>query len=491
MSASAWVLAVGAGVAFVLVALAMPWAIRGWRALGRADREISLRKVHQGEIARVGGFVLMAAITAVAFRGLVGTSELSAVHEWLSRNPLTGAMTGALLCGLVGLYDDLVGARARVKLAVQVIAAVVAVFGLGLHWSALAELLGPLAPAEPVLTVGFLVAAVNAINLSDGLDGLAGGNTALGFAVVLVAALVHDRPDLALGWVAASALGGVLGFLVHNRHPARVFMGDAGSYFLGFLLPALLLQVAPVRERIALIGVSIPLLVLALPLLDMGLTIARRAARGQPIAAPDCDHIHHRLLARGFTHARAVVVLWLTSALFCGLALLNVLGVGGWWTLTGAAAGLLLVAVLLGYHELLRRLPAFSGDRLVGLRDRRREVVGLLAEIDRLAEETRLKGQEHGAAADPQRARWLEMAPQLAPILERIGVPGFELRRGAEVLVKAGDEARAWGFLSLPLPQGAELRLALAVRLAELQAEQMMLLERVAGLLADRPVGDR
>ncbi len=491
MSASAWVLAIGAGVAFVLVALAMPWAIRGWKALGRADREISLRKVHQGEIARVGGFVLMTAITAVAFRGLVGTSELSAVHEWLSRNPLTGALTGALLCGLVGLYDDLVGARARVKLAVQIGAAAVAVFGLGLRWTALAELLGPLAAIEPFVTAGFLVAAVNAINLSDGLDGLAGGNTALGLSVVLVAALAHDRPDLALGWVTASALGGVLGFLVHNRHPARVFMGDAGSYFLGFLLPALLLQVAPVRERLAIIDVSIPLLVLALPLLDMGLTIARRAVRGQPIAAPDCDHIHHRLLARGFTHARAVVVLWLTSALFCGLALLNVLGVGGWWTLTGAAAGLLLVAVLLGYHELLRRLPAFSGDRLVGLRDRRREVVGLLADIDRLAEETRLKGQAFGAAADPQGARWLEMAPALAPILARIGVPGFELRRGAEVLVKAGDEARAWGFLSLPLPQGAELRLALAVRLAELQAEQMMLLERVAGLLADRPVADR
>lgn len=289
----------------------------------------------------------------------------------------------------------------------------------------------------------------------------------------------------------AATLGGVLGFLVHNRHPARVFMGDAGSYFLGFLLPALLLQVSPVRERLAIIDVSIPLLVLALPLLDMLLSITRRAARGQPIAAPDSDHIHHRLLARGFTHARAVLVLWLVSALFSGLALLNVLGVGGWWTLTGAAAGLLLVALLLGYHELLRRLPAFSGDRLVGLRDRRREVLGLLADLDRLAEETRRNGQALADSQDPQRARWLAMVPALTPILARIGVPGFELRRGPEVLVKAGDEARAWGFLGLPLPQGGELRLALAVRLPELQAEQVMLLERVAALLADRPLADR
>lgn len=490
VSAATWVLWVAGALAFVVVALAMPWAIRGWRALGRSDREISLRKVHQGEIARVGGFVMMVAIGAVAFRGLAGTSELSGIHVWLSRNPLSGALVGALLCGLVGLYDDLVGARARVKLGLQLMAAGIAVFGVGLDWPAMADLLGPLAAAEPVVTLLFLVAAVNAINLSDGLDGLAGGNTAIGLAVVLSATLLQPAPDLALGWVTAAALGGVLGFLMHNRHPARVFMGDAGSYFLGFLLAALLLQIAPVPERVAIIDVSLPLLVLALPLLDMTLSIARRAARGQPIFAPDSDHIHHRLLARGFTHGRGVRVLWLTTGLFAGLALLNVIGVGGWWTLTGAVLGLLLVAWLLGYHELLRHLPAFTGDRLV-LRDRRHEVLGLLADLDRLIEETGRDGQVASDTADPALARWQAMTPALAPILARIGVPAFELRRGLETVVKAGDDGRAWGFLSLPLPQGAELRLALVARLPELQPEQLVLLERVVGLLADRAPSHR
>lgn len=488
MSATPWALAVAAALALVLVAVAMPWAIRGWLALGRSDREISLRKVHQGEIARVGGFVMMLGIGAVAFRGLAGTSELSAEHEWLSRSPLSAALAGAILCGLIGLYDDLVGARARTKLAVQVLAAALAVFGLGLRWPALAELLGPLAGAEPVITALFLVTAVNAINLSDGLDGLAGGNTAIGLGVVLAATLAQDRPDLALGWVAAAALGGVLGFLVHNRHPARVFMGDAGSYFLGFLLPALLLQIAPVRERVAIIDLSIPVLVLALPLLDMVLAIVRRAARGQPIFSADSDHIHHRLLARGLTHGRVVLLLWATTALFAGLALMNVLGVGGWWTLTGAALGLALVAYLLGYHELLRRLPAFTGDRLVSLRDRRREVLGLLAELHRLTEETGVQARDEEAA---QLERWRRLAPELTPILARIGVPGFELRRGAETLIAAGDPARAWGFLSLPLPRGGELRLALIARLPELQPEQLMLLERVVGLLAGRAPDSR
>lgn len=485
MTAAPWVLWVAGALAFLLVALAMPWAIRGWQALARPDREISLRNLHQGEIARVGGFVLMVGIGAVAFRGLAGTSELSATHDWISRNPLTGALVGALLCGLVGLYDDLVGARARVKLGLQVAATAVAVVVAGLRWPALAELLGPLAPAEPAITVLFLVAAVNAINLSDGLDGLAGGNTAIGLGVVLAAVLLQPQPDLALGWVTAAALGGVLGFLVHNRHPARVFMGDAGSYFLGFLLPALLLQIAPVRERVAIIDVSLPVLVLALPLLDMTLSIARRAARGQPIFAADSDHVHHRLLARGFTHARSVAVLWLTGGLFSGLALLNVVGVGGWWTLSGALGGLLLVAVLLGYHELLADLPAFTGDRMV-LRDRRRHVLELLADLDRLAEETRRKEEVDRAAADPVLARWQTMTPALAPILARIGVPAFELRRGAETVIRAGDDKGAWAFLGLPLPHGAELRLALVARLPELQPEQLVLLERVVNLLADR-----
>lgn len=496
MSAEPWVLWIAGGLAFLLVALGMYPAIRGWNALGRRDREVSLRKVHTKEIPRVGGFVLMLGCVIVAVRGLAGTTELSAVHEWASRNPISGVVLGALICGCAGLYDDLVGLRARWKLAAQVVAAALAVFVFGLHWEALAGVLGPVAVLADPLTVLFLVAGVNAINLSDGLDGLAGGNVALGLLVVLLASVAHGAAEVAVGWIAATALGAVLGFLVHNRHPARVFMGDAGSYFLGFLLTGLVLLIHPVRERVALINLSIPLMVLALPLFDMTLAIVRRALRGQPIAAPDCDHIHHRMLARGLSHARVVVLLWLSTALFAGLAYLNVIGVGGWWTLTGAVLAMLVVAVVLGYHELLRRLPAFTGDRLLGLRDQRREVMEILAAIDRLSEGT----------DDQDEARWLRLTPELAPILARLGVPGFQVRRGSVIVARAGEDSRAWAWLSLPLrgvemasgagaptadPAGAELRLALAVRLPELRSEQLMLLERVVAVLAGTPRGDR
>ena len=465
-------------LAFLAVALAMPAAIRGWQALGRSDREVSLRKVHVGEVPRVGGFVVMVGFGVVMLLGLAGTTDLSATHELFSRTPLTGVLVGALVCGLTGLYDDLVGVRARVKLLLQLGAAAAVAFGV--EWKALGGLLGPdLAWLTQVATALFLVAGVNAINLMDGLDGLAAGIVAQGFLVILLGSVLHGSSALAVGWIAATALGVVLGFLLHNRHPARVFMGDAGAYFLGFLLTALTLFVEPVRERVAIVVLSIPLLILALPLLDMGLAVVRRGLRGQPIFSGDCDHVHHRLLARGLPHGRVVWVLWATSAVFAGLAYLNVIGVGGWWTLTGAVLAVLGVAILLGYHNLLRRLPAFTGDGVLGIRDRRREMMALLAAIDALAEET-------GDGADRGEARWLRLAPGLQPILARLGVPGFEVRRGPEVLARGGDDGGVWGWLSLPLPgsAGAEIRLGLQARLPELQQEQLLLIERVVTLLA-------
>jgi len=473
-------------LAFCLVGASTPAALRAWRALGRSDREVSLRKVHVGEIPRVGGFVVMIGFGLVMLLGLAGTTDLSATHELFSRSPLTGVLVGALICGLTGLYDDLVGLRARYKLVLQLLAAALAV-GLGLEWPALTALLGEelwaVAIAD-IVTVGFLVAGVNAINLMDGLDGLAGGISAIGFAVVLGSAVLHGGPELALGWTAAAVLGAVLGFLVHNRHPARVFMGDAGAYFLGFLLTGLALLVHPVRDRVPIVTLSIPLMILALPLFDMGLAIVRRALRGQPIFSGDCDHIHHRLLARGLSHGRVALVLWLSSGLYGLLAALNVLGVGGWWTLGGTVLVTLIVGVLLGYHNLLRRLPAFTGEgALVGVRDRRREVMELLATIDSLG----------GGARDQGIERWRRLAPPITPVLARLGVPGFEIRRRGQTLVGGGGDQGSWAWLTLPLPSsdGAELRLALAARLPDLQQEQLMLLERVVTLLAGTAVGAR
>jgi UDP-GlcNAc:undecaprenyl-phosphate/decaprenyl-phosphate GlcNAc-1-phosphate transferase len=486
VNASLGTLWLGALAAFVLVAAMMPAVLRGWRALGRRDDEVSLRKVHTGQIPRAGGLVILFGFGVMLVVGLAGVSSLSATHELFSVSPLTGGLLGALTLGVTGAYDDLIGLRPRTKLLMQVVAAVIAVL-YGLHWSALELIFGlDYQWLATLLTIGFLVASVNAVNMMDGLDGLAGGICLIGFATVVMSIFVGPvvQPDkLAVGWMAACALGATGGFLVHNRHPAKVFMGDAGSYFLGFLLPVLLLQVEPVRWRVPEIQLSIAILPLMVPLFDMTLAIMRRTLRGQPIFAGDSDHVHHRLMAAGFSHARAVMVLWLSSAMFATLAYLNVIGIGGWWTLLGTLVAVLLAAVLLGYHRMLAQLPAFTGERFLGWRDRRREVMELLAAIEAI----RLSGDDRG---EP---RWRRVTPDVALVLGRLGIPAFQIRRHDEVVVRSGDAKDAWAWLGLPLPgeDAGELRLALAVRLPDLQQERLMLIERTVIAVGGGPAATR
>lgn len=480
MRASLDVLWIGAVGAFAIAVVVMPLVLRAWRALGRRDREVSLRKVHTGDVPRAGGLVMLFAFGVMLLVGLAGNHPLSLSHYLFSVTPLTGGLVGALVVGLTGLYDDLVGLRARHKLAMQCVGALLAVL-YGLHWPALELLVGwDFWWITPVITAAFLVATVNAINLMDGLDGLAGGIAFVGFVAVLLSVLmapVVDGQTLAVGWIAACAVGTVGGFLVYNRHPAKVFMGDAGSYFLGFLLAVLLLNTHPVRWRVPELRFMVPWLVLAVPFFDMGMAIVRRKLRGQPIFSGDADHVHHRLLAAGLSHQRAVFVLWACAAMFAGLACLNVMGVAGWWTVLGTVVAMGVAFVLLGYHRLLSQLPAFTGERTVGWRERRQEVIAIVDTLERLTNEG---PTDHGPA------RWRRLAEPVHDLLLRLGVPAFEIRRGHVLVVEQGDSAESWAWLGLPLPdeEHAELRLALAVRLPDLQQEQLMLLERVVGVMA-------
>ncbi|MBL4683594.1 MAG: undecaprenyl/decaprenyl-phosphate alpha-N-acetylglucosaminyl 1-phosphate transferase [Nannocystaceae bacterium] len=479
-----WVAGLGA---FAIVSVLMPWVLRAWRALGQRDNEVSLRKVHAGEIPRAGGLVVLFGFGVMLLVGLAGTTELSAIHQLFSVTPLSGGLIGALIVGLTGLYDDLVGMRARHKLVMQIAAATIAIL-YGLYWPGLELYAGwRWHFVTPILTGLFLVATVNAINLMDGLDGLAGGICLIGFGFVVasIAAAPFVGPvNLAVGWIAAAAFGATAGFLIHNRHPAKVFLGDSGSYFLGFLLGVLLLHTRPIRWRVAELQLAIPLMMLALPFFDMGMAVLRRKLRGQPIFASDSDHVHHRLLAAGLSHARAVTVLWASTAMFALMAYFNVIGVGGWWTLLGTIIALVLAAVLLGYHRLLGRLPAFSGTRRVGWRDRRREVMELLA---------MLKHLDDDGADDRGPDRWRRLSPGVGAVLGRLGVPAFEVHRGRDLIVSQGDSGETWAWLGSPIPDsdGAEVRLALAVRLPDLQQEQLMLLERTVGVLAGHQVVER
>ena len=154
--------------------------------------------------------------------------------------------------------------------------------------------------ADP-LTVVFLVAGVNAINLSDGLDGLAGGTVAIGLSVIVLASISHGAAEVAVGWVATTALGAVLGFLLHNRHPARVFMGDSGSMLIGLVLSATAITVTTQFSSVdfaqtaegarasllaMLVPLAVPILILVVPLADLLMAVVRRTAAGRSPFAP-------------------------------------------------------------------------------------------------------------------------------------------------------------------------------------------------------------
>ncbi|HET6582991.1 MAG TPA: hypothetical protein VFG69_06085, partial [Nannocystaceae bacterium] len=169
--------------------------------------------------------------------------------------------------------------------------------------------------------------------------------------------------------------------------------------------------------------------------------------------------------------------------MFATLSYLQVIGIGGWWTLLGTLLALLLAAVLLGYHRMLARLPAFTGERFMGWGDRRREVMEILAAIERLRDVGPTRGPE----------RWRALTADAAALLLRLGIPAVQVRSADEIVVTHGDSRDAWAWLDLPMPgeDGVDVRLALAARLPDLQHEQLMLIERIVAVLAGTPVGAR
>ncbi|CAN5830471.1 MAG: undecaprenyl/decaprenyl-phosphate alpha-N-acetylglucosaminyl 1-phosphate transferase [Gemmatimonadetes bacterium] len=305
-------------VAAVLASLLVtPFVVRTAVARGLYDMPLDGRRMHTRPIPRVGGVAVFAAMAlgllAVAFSGT--EAQLSS-EQWRF---FIGILLGAAVVFAAGLWDDLRGLSPVLKLTAQSLAAVV-VFAFGfrieiLSFGASGELLlGAL--ALPV-TILWVVGVTNAFNLIDGLDGLATGIAIVALGTILAVAVALGNLEVVV--VCVALLGALLGFLRYNFSPARIFLGDSGSQFIGFMLAVLSVH-GSLKSATAVL-VIIPLFALALPLLDTMLAIARRWLRGTPLSGADARHIHHRLLARGLTHGRAAVVLYLIATLLAILGL--------------------------------------------------------------------------------------------------------------------------------------------------------------------------
>ncbi|NLT30588.1 MAG: undecaprenyl/decaprenyl-phosphate alpha-N-acetylglucosaminyl 1-phosphate transferase, partial [Propionibacterium sp.] len=324
------------------------------------------RDVHVVPIPYFGGIAMLAGVTAA----VVVAMQLSFLgRSELVRHDVGSVLLAATVICLVGVLDDIFELGALTKMAGQVLAAaLVAQGGVRMLWIPLHDRIIALDTAASIaITVFFIVLCTNAVNFIDGLDGLAAGVVGIGalafFTYCYVLTIEQDLMRATTSSLITVAIAGVcLGFLPHNFFPARMFMGDSGSMLLGFLLAtstiSLTGQIDPSSLTTnagdlipAYLPLALPLAVLALPLLDLTLAWIRRANAGRWWFVPDKQHLHHRLIDRGHSHPRAVLIMYWWSALISFGTI--TFGLTGSWIVVAAVV---LLAAL--FAVVNRRRPA-------------------------------------------------------------------------------------------------------------------------------------
>jgi UDP-GlcNAc:undecaprenyl-phosphate GlcNAc-1-phosphate transferase len=297
-----------AGVAYLLTPVVERAALRHGAAHAPRARDI-----HQEPVPRWGGVAIY-----LAFLFAV-TVSLAIMHLWLGRLvrwPTLmagfGVFLGGTLLSLTGAWDDLKELSAGKQMVVQILCALLVIpFGVRIEF-----LTDPFHPGHMIymgawtypLTVIWIVAVTNAINWIDGMDGLAAGVCAIAAMTLGLMAVQSGQPALAL--LAAALCGSLLGFLRYNFNPAKIFMGG-GALFVGFTLAAI--SAVGAFKVAATMALVVPILILGVPIFDTAFVIARRAMQGKPIYVADKSHLHHRLLARGFTQRQTVLILYMVS----------------------------------------------------------------------------------------------------------------------------------------------------------------------------------
>ena len=312
-----------AGVAFVLACLVSglltPVVRRFALKHHLFDDHVSARKVHGRPIPRLGGIAIAAGFYAPLLALLLEASSVGEIFYANSRQAIAFLLGGVAICGL-GLYDDIRGSGAIKKFIAQ-FAIAGALYWAGFRIDILAlPFIGvfSLGPLSVVFTMLWIVGVINAMNLIDGLDGLAAGVGLFGLVTTFVLAATRGDPIMML--FMASLGGATVGFLVYNFNPASIFMGDTGSMFLGYVLAVGSIQTS--QKSSTAVAILIPIVALGLPIADTLLAMIRRAINHQPMFSADRAHIHHKLLDLGLSQKQAVLTLYGASILLGAMALL-------------------------------------------------------------------------------------------------------------------------------------------------------------------------
>lgn len=351
------------------------------------DDHVSARKVHGRPIPRLGGLAIAAGFYAPLLALLVEASGVGSAFYASSRLAVA-FMAGGVAIVALGLYDDVRGSSAGVKFLAQ-FGVAGALYYAGFHIDVLSlPFVGTvhLGPLSLLFTMLWIVGVVNAMNLIDGLDGLAAGVGLFGVATTFVLAGTRGDPIMML-FMAALA-GSLLGFLIYNFNPASIFMGDAGSMFIGYVLAVGSIQTS--QKSSTTVAILVPIVALGLPIADTFLAMLRRAIRRRPIFSADRSHIHHKLLDLGLTQKKAVLILYGASLLFGGAALLLTVA-------SSAQSAAILVSMGVGGFVAIRKL-GYGQLRRTALSDAQMDTQRQLDRLAAASDEERLWIELKGAA---------------------------------------------------------------------------------------------
>jgi UDP-GlcNAc:undecaprenyl-phosphate GlcNAc-1-phosphate transferase len=311
------------------------------------------RKIHTRPIPRLGGVAVVLSMV-LPLLGLAFWENDISREMWADKPLLISLLGGGGLMFAVGVFDDLTDARAILKLGAQIGAALI-VYQSGIQIEAVSvPFFHPvqLGVFSMPATVFWVVLVMNAVNLIDGMDGLAGGVVVLAGGTLFIMSVIEDNVLAAL--LLAVVVGGTMGFLAYNVSPASIFLGDTGSLVLGFLLA--LTSVHSSQKSYTLFSIIAAMLALGLPIFDLGMAVIRRALAGRPLFSGDQHHIHHILLRKGFTQSQSALLLFGGAILLEGLALVFIYADDqlSAVAIAALAPSLFIVVRLLGYGDIIR-----------------------------------------------------------------------------------------------------------------------------------------
>jgi len=306
------------------------------------------RKIHKFPVPRIGGIAIFSSFISTLI--IINLFNSSIISLFSINHQMLSFLLGGIIVFGIGIYDDIKSLRASVKLFFQILGASIAFSGgLQIDGFDIFSTTVSFGLFSYFITVFWFLLFINAVNLADGLDGLAAG--IVFFACLVMIILLIIRGEYLVAMITAVLGGATLGFLKYNFNPASIYLGDGGSYFLGYTIAALSIM-GSFKSQVSAV-MLLPLVALGVPLFDTLIAPIRRFVYGNKLFRPDSDHIHHRLIKKGLTHYGAVIVIYATTFILCLLALILV-------NIRDEQAGLILIMLGFCAFIIIQKLGYFE-----------------------------------------------------------------------------------------------------------------------------------